>query len=59
MPTGLCLNVSHNIIGAPLLVLQVLRDHYPCIGLGFGFRCFVGDWGVGGGGGIILDGFTF
>ena len=45
----LCLNVSHDIIGVPLLVLQVLRDHYPCIDLGFGFRCFVGGWGVGGG----------
>ena len=42
------LNVSHDIIGVPLLVLQVLRDHYPCIDLGFGFRCFVGGWGVGG-----------
>ena len=54
----LCLNVSHDIIGVPLLVLQVLRDHYPCIDLGFGFKCFVGRWGVGVGV-IILDGFTF
>ena len=44
----LCLNVSHDITGVPLLVLQVLRDHYPCIDLEFGFRCFVGRWGVGG-----------
>ena len=48
------LNVSHDIIGVPLLVLQVLRDHYPCINLGFGFRCFC--WGLGG---IILDGLRF
>ena len=44
----LCLNVSHDIIGVPLLVLQVLRDHYPCI-----------DWGLvldvlGGGGGLLF-----
>ena len=47
----LCLNISHDIIGVPLLVLQVLRDHYPWIDLGFGFRCFV--WG-GGGGGVLF-----
>ena len=44
----LYLNVSHDIIGVPLLVLQVLRDHYPWIDLGFGFRCFVGGGGGGG-----------
>ena len=43
---SLCLNVSDDIIGVPLFVLQRLGG-------------LVLDVLLGGGGGIILDGFTF